>query len=235
MTTNPASAASVLAPEEFLKPGRRLFVDTNVFMDTTPERDGALKGFFERCRPAILANANPIVIPTKVIDELAKQSRIDPAGLVEDRVAAIAKARNAVTFIDAAASAGLVRKDLGDASNPYADDLFVEVFKRACDRYEMCLVTNDITLRLRIRLLAAETDRRLVAGVLTQEGLLEVDSDQVLHDRGVRKLERKTRLVAEGGGDDRDLGEIKSLTSHLEEFRETFRVQNPEATEARET
>lgn len=230
MSTDPASAAAaVLAPEEFLEPGRRLFIDTNVFMDTNPARDGALKGLFERCRPAILVSANPIVIPTKVVDELTKQSRIDPTGLVEDRVAAIAKARNAVTFIDAAARAGLVRKDLGDASNPYADDLFVEVFKRACDRYEMCLVTNDITLRLRVRLLAAETDRRLVAGVLTKDGLIEVESDQTLHYRGVRKLERKTRLVAEGGGDDRDLGEVESLTLHLAAFRETFRVQSPEA------
>ena len=42
------------------------------------------------------------------------------------------------------------------------------LFKRAAHRYEMCLLTNDTTLRLRIRLLAAETDRRLLAGVLTK-------------------------------------------------------------------
>lgn len=224
MTTDAAPTTSVLAPEEFVEPGRRLFIDTNVFVHT----DDALKGLFKRCRPAILANANPIVITTKVLDELAKQSRINPTGLPERDVAGPGKASNALTFIDAAATAGLVRKDLGDRSNPYADDLFVEVFKRYCDRYEMCLVTNDVELLLRIRLLAAETDRRLVAGVLTQEGLVEVESDQVLHDRGVRQLERKTRTVAEGGGDGRAFDKINSLTLLLEAFRETFRVQGPE-------
>lgn len=225
MSIDIVTSAATLPPEEFVETGSRLFIDTNIFMDVDPARDGGLKGLFERCTPTIRANGNPVVVPTKVVDELAKQARIDIAGLSDERAASIKKAANALKFLDAAADTGLIRKDLGDASNPYADDLFVEVFKRAADRYDMCLLTNDITLRLRIRLLAAETDRRLVAGLLTKDGLIEVESNQALYERASRKLERKARHVSEGNGDERDLGEINTLTPLLSAFEETFRVQ----------
>lgn len=190
--------ATMVFPEEFVTTGRRLFIDTNVFMDTSPARDG-LKRLFERCVETVRSNGNGVVVPSKVVDELQKQSQIDTTGLSEDRSASIRKAANALVFLDDAEDAGLIRKDLGDVSNPYADDLFVEVFKRAAHRYEMCLITNDITLRLRIRLLAAETDRRLVTGYLTKDGLIEVESDQALYERGARKLERKMSIRGTGG------------------------------------
>jgi serine/threonine protein kinase len=218
------TAVSALAPEDFVQPERRLFVDTNVFMDTDPAHEGGLRRLFERCAEAIRAHENPVVVPSKVIDELTKQSAIDISGLSEERAGSIKKAGNALVFLDAAASAGLIRTDLGDVSNPYADDLFVEVFKRAAYRYEMCLLTNDITLRLRIRLLAAETDRRLVAGVLTTDGLIEVDSDQALYERASRKLARMTRHVEEGLGTDKDQNEVAALTPLLADFQQTFRV-----------
>ncbi len=164
------------------------------------------------------------------MDELKTQSQIDTTGISEDRAASIKKAGNALVFLGAAEGAGLIRKDLGDVSNPYADDLFVEVFKRAAHRYEMCLITNDITLRLRIRLLAAETDRRLVTGVLTKDGLIEVEGDQALYERGARKLERKTRHLDEGNGDTKDYYEVASLTPLLAAFQETFRVSPVRAT-----
>ena len=218
------NTTSTVPPEEFVAAGRRLFIDTNVFMDTDKDRDGGLKRLFERCATLILSEGNQVVVPTKVVDELKNQSQIDPTGLSEDRAAAIKKAGNALVFLAAAEDKGLIRKDLGDVSNPYADDLFVEVFKRAAHRYEMCLITNDITLRLRIRLLAAETDRHLVTGVLTKDGLIEVDSDQALYERGARKLERKTRHLDEGNGDGKDQKEVASLTPLLAAFQETFQV-----------
>lgn len=219
------TAAGVIAPEEFVQPDRRLFIDTNIFMDTDPAREGGLKGLFERCAEPIRANENPVVVPTKVVDELTKQSQIDVLGLSDDRVSAVKKAGNALVFLSAAEGAGLIRKDLGDLSNPYADDLFIEVFKRAAHRYEMCLLTNDITLRLRVRLLAAETDRRLVAGVLSKDGGIIVDSDQALYERGSRKLERMTRHISEGVGTHKDHHEVASLTPLLAEFEQEFRVQ----------
>lgn len=225
MSIDIATPPSILDPEEFVATGRRLFIDTNVFMDIEPVRDGGLKRLFERCAGTIRANNNPVVVPSKVVDELARQGGLDTAGLPEDRATSIKKAANALVFLEAAAGAGLVRKDLGDASNPYADDLFVELFKSAADRYEMCLLTNDITLRLRIRLLAAETDRRLVAGLLTKDGLVEVETDQALYERAARKLERKVLHVSGGSGDDKDIGEINSLTPLIAGFEETFRVR----------
>lgn len=218
------TATSVIAPEEFVQPDWRLFIDTNIFMDTHPAREGGLKALFKRCAEVIRANANPVVVPTKVVDELAKQSQRDALGLSEDRANAVKKAGNALVFLGDAEGAGLVRKDLGDVSNPYADDLFIEVFKRASHRYQMCLLTNDITLRLRVRLLAAETDRRLVAGVLSKDGLIVVESDQVLYERGSRKLERVRRHIAEGSATGKDRNEAASLGPLLDEFQQTFRV-----------
>lgn len=218
------AAVGALAPEDFVQPEHRLFIDTNVFMDTDPAHGGGLKRLFERCAEAIRAHENPVVVPSKVVDELTKQSVIDTSGLSEERAGSIKKAGNALVFLSAAVDAGLIRTDLGDISNPYADDLFVEVFKRAAHRYEMCLLTNDITLRLRIRLLAAETDRRLVAGVLTKDGLIEVDSDQALYARASRKHARMTRHVEEGLGTDKDQNEIAALAPLLGDFQQTFSV-----------
>lgn len=218
------AAVGALAPEDFVQPEHRLFIDTNVFMDTDPAHEGGLKRLFERCAEAIRAHENPVVVPSKVVDELTKQSVIDTSGLSEERAGSIKKAGNALVFLSAAVDAGLIRTDLGDVSNPYADDLFVEVFKRAAHRYEMCLLTNDITLRLRIRLLAAETDRRLVAGVLTKDGLIEVDSDQALYARASRKHARMTRHVEEGLGTDKDRNEIAALAALLGDFQQTFSV-----------
>ncbi|WP_144406395.1 protein kinase domain-containing protein [Arthrobacter sp. SPG23] len=218
------TAVGAITPEDFVQPEHRLFVDTNVFMDTDPAHQGGLKRLFKRCAEAIRAHENPVVVPSKVVDELTKQSLIDTSGLSEERVGSIKKAGNALVFLDAAVGAGLIRTDLGDVSNPYADDLFVEVFKRAAHRYEMCLLTNDTALRLRIRLVAAETDRRLVAGVLTKDGLIEVDSDQALYERALRKHARLTRRVEQGLGTDKDQKDVAELALLLPDFQQTFAV-----------
>ncbi|MCC2314079.1 protein kinase domain-containing protein [Cellulomonas xiejunii] len=216
-----------LRPEEFVQPDCRLFIDTNVFMDTDKTREGGLKGLFERCADAVQADSNPIVVPGKVIDELTKQSAKSLDGLSEERARSIRKATNALVFLEGASVQGLVRNDLGDRSNPYADDLFVEVFRRAAHRYRMCVLTNDVTLRLRIRLLAGELDKELVAGVVTSEGLIEVDSDQVLFERGTRKLARLRRNVDEGRGGGKDEREIAVLGPLLDDFQQAFRVVRP--------
>lgn len=62
---------------------------------------------------------------------------------------AIAKARVALDFLEDAGAHGLVRTDIGDPSNPYADDLFVKIFEIYSRHYGVCLLTNDVTLRLR--------------------------------------------------------------------------------------
>ncbi|TFD28911.1 translation initiation factor IF-2 N-terminal domain-containing protein [Cryobacterium sp. TMT2-23] len=62
--------AIVLAPEDFVATGHRLFIDTNVFMDTDTERSAGLKKLFERCKDAAIGNGNGIVVPSKVVDAL---------------------------------------------------------------------------------------------------------------------------------------------------------------------
>ncbi len=157
----------LLDPVEFLHPNRRLFIDTNIFMDTDDRRAGGLKRLFERGHDAILRNSNPIVVPTKVVGELTRQSQLNPAGESTDRADAIKKAGTALTFLESASRVGLIRKDLGDDTNPYADDLFLQLFERFAGTYEMCLLTHDITVKLRIRLLAHRLSKRLLVGVLT--------------------------------------------------------------------
>ncbi|UOE43379.1 protein kinase domain-containing protein [Agromyces larvae] len=217
----------LLDPVEFLQPNRRLFIDTNVFMDTDPRRTGGLKRLFERGNRAILANSNPIIVPTKVIDELTKQSRIDPTGMAPKRADAIKKAGTALAFLDSASSVGLVRKDLGSDTNPYADDLFLLLFEHFAGTYEMCLLTHDITIKLRIRLLAHRLSKRLLVGVLTKDGDLEVESDQSLFERGLRKYTRHATHIAEGIGDSKDESEVATLKPILDEFRKAFRLKEP--------
>ncbi|MBX0299371.1 hypothetical protein K2F54_05195 [Cryobacterium sp. 1639] len=214
----------MLDPTEFVQQERRLFIDTNVFMDTDTRRAGGLKRLFERCQDDIARNSNPIVVPTKVVDELTKQSRTNPAGLTDGKAAAVRKATNSLTFLESVAPLGLVRKDLGDNSNPYADDLFVEIFTRVGGKYEMCLLTHDITLLLRIRLLAAKTNRRLVAGGLSKEGQIEVESDQVLFEKGARKLERMQRQIRQSIDVAKSEREAASLEPLLDDFQHTLGV-----------
>ena len=212
----------VLDPVEFLQPNRRLFIDTNVFMDTDPLRAGGLKRLFERGQDAILRNSNPIVVPTKVVGELTKQSSLNPSSESQERADAIRKAGAALTFLESASRVGLIRRDLGDDTNPYADDLFLQLFERFAGTYEMCLLTHDITVKLRIRLLAHRLSKRLVVGVLTKDGELEVDSDQALFERGLRKYARHAAHVAEGNGNFKDESEVSTLKPLLDDFRKAF-------------
>lgn len=218
---------TLLDPIEFLQPNRRLFIDTNVFMDTTPSRSGGLKRLFERGHSTILANANPVIVPTKVVDELKKQSQLDPGKETKERSEAIKKAAAALAFLESASAVGLVRKDLGDDTNPYADDLFLRIFERFANTYEMCLLTHDITVKLRIRLLASRMNKRLLVGVLTKDGELEVDSDEMLFERGCRKYSRHEAHVAEGSGNTKDALEIAALKPILDDFGRTFKLAAP--------
>nr|WP_246367250.1 hypothetical protein [Microbacterium marinum] len=84
----------------------------------------------------------------------------------------------------------------------------------------MCLLTFDITPKLRVRLLAQQLNRRLVAGHPTQHGDIAVESAELLLRKGHQKLER---LVA-GGGDSR---EISTLQEVLPEFARAFALVSP--------
>ena len=179
------SDLEMLDPVDFVGPKGRLFFDTNVFMDTDPERKGRIGVLLRRCAEVIKANRNPIVVVTKVVEELKRQSRmVDP-----ERVDAIAKARVALDFLEDAGAHGLVRTDIGDPSNPYADDLFVKIFEIYSRHYDMCLLTNDVTLRLRIALLP-DNGKRLVAGTLAKDGEVVVVSSQVLYQKTLRQIKR---------------------------------------------
>lgn len=205
MTTAPYQQ---LDPVQFVQPQGRLLIDTNVFMETRPSYAGGLKPLFKRCEEAILTHSNPIVVPTKVQDELSKNSvRLR---LKEPEKAT--KAANALVFLQSASEMGLIRKDLGDGSNPYADDLFVMLFEKFAHTYDMCLLTFDITLKLRIRLLARKTGRRLVAGYPTKSGDLSVESDAELYRKGLEKFSERR------GGE----REMKVLEPLLGEFQQLF-------------
>lgn len=214
-----------LDPVQFVQPGSRLFIDTNVFMDTEEALSQSRKMLFTRCQHAVLHNANPIIVPSKVIDELTKQSEIELASLTPGRRAAVQKAGASLPFLTAAAEQGLVRIDLGDPSNPYADDLFVELFRRA--DYDLCLLTSDTTLRLRIRLLAIGSTRRLVTGTLTVDGMISVEGDQSLYERGVRKLAKQRELLAGGTDPEKAEREIASLKAVLPEIKKALNLHDP--------
>lgn len=195
-------------PVQFVQPQGRLLIDTNVFMETRPSYSGGLKPLFKRCEEAILTNSNPIVVPTKVQDELSKNS----VRLRSKEPEKAKKAANALVFLQSASEMGLIRKDLGDGSNPYADDLFVALFEKFAHTYKMCLLTFDVTLKLRIRLLACKTGGLLVAGYPTKSGDLSVESDAELYRKGMEKLADRR-----GGA-----REMKVLEPLLGEFRQAF-------------
>ena len=211
------SDLEMLDPVDFVGSKGRLFFDTNVFMDTDPERKGRIGVLLRRCAEVIKANRNPIVVVTKVVEELKRQSRmVDP-----ERVDAIAKARVALDFLEDAGAHGLVRTDIGDPSNPYADDLFVKIFEIYSRHYDMCLLTNDVTLRLRIALLP-DNGKRLVAGTLAKDGEIEVASAQVLYEKGLRKLKRK-----QADGDEREVAALEPL---LTAFQQRYGTTEPRQT-----
>lgn len=202
------AAEVFIDPVEFVQPDSRMFVDTNVFMETRPQFQGGLKVLFERCSGAILRNGSPIVVPTKVQDEL----RVNQSKLAKSRPLEAAKAHNALIFLRSATDAGLVRTDLGDASNPYADDLFLDLFKRFATTYDMCLLTFDITPKLRVRLLTNQTGKRLLAGHPSKNGDIAVESDELLYRKGHVKLAK----LVEKGGDSREITELETLLPQFE-------------------
>lgn len=238
----------LINPVEFLEPNRRLFIDTNIFMETDEHRAGGLKRLFERGKDTIIRNSNPIVVPTKVVSELTRQSQLNPSSegcsrhrrqpdpncrACGDRAEAIKKAGTALTFLESASRVGLIRKDLGDDTNPYADDLFLKLFEHFAGTYEMCLLTHDITVKLRVRVLAHRLSKRLLVGALTKDGDLEVDSDEALFERGFRKYRRHAARVAEGTGSFKDESEVASLKPLLDQFRQSYGLKELDATGGR--
>lgn len=216
--------AEIVPPESFVAIDHRLFIDTNVFMDTDPVRSAGLKKLFERCKDAAIGNANGIVVPSKVMDELLWQSGLDTTAFPDDRAAAVERAGKWLEVLKELEVHRVVRKNLGDGSNPYADDLFAELFSQFGGRYNMCLLTNDITLKLRVRLLAVRTGHRLVAGTVRGDGQIVLDDDRSLYDRAVGKLTRINRNIDEGLAKPKDRKEATFLTSLLGELERALPV-----------
>ena len=218
----------LIDPTAYVAKGSLLFIDTNVFMDTNPTRKGGVTALVERCSETILRDGNPIIVPSKVVDELAKHASKAAADVPPDKAEAFAKAATALRFIEALAPRGLIRNDLGDVSNPYADDLFIVLFEALSARYAMALVTNDLTLQMRIRLVAAETRSDIVGGQLTQDGMIDRDPDQTLYERGFRKLERIAGQLSGPKPDPKDQREWDSLVEVLRQFKSVFRTIDPQ-------
>lgn len=212
-------------PADLVGQDSRLFIDTNVFMDTDRTRKGGLQQLFLRIDAKVRSDGSPVIVPTKVMAELTKQSQADPSGEDEERVEAIKKAANALNFLEAATQRGLVRTNLGDGSNPYADDLFVDLFEAYAGKYAMALVTNDITLSLRVNTLGVRRDEWIVAGRLTPDGMIECAPPQELYDRGLAKLRRIQKRILEGRENAKDHLEVASLELALGEFAEFFGVR----------
>lgn len=215
-------STSGLDPIEFVQGGKRLFIDTNIFMDNHSRWTGGLKRLFERTASTIIEQQNPIVVPTKVVRELEKYAGKHSSRVAGDQVEAVRRSRVALSFLEDAEARGLVRTDLGDDSARYADDSFLKVLDCAGDRYEMCIITDDITLQLRIRLRSAQLNRRFVVGALTSDGLVAVEDDQLLLGRGSRKLDAKKQKVEAGVATFADRQDVEELTSVLAEFQSTF-------------
>lgn len=215
----------IIDPVEFLGPKGRLFIDTNIWMDTSTAGRGGLKRLFERGQSNIIKNKNPIIVPTKVITELQEQGALSTEDVDPERLAAIKKAQTSLKWIESASKNGLVKDSLGDVTNPYADDLFVELFERFADKYEMCLLTMDITIKLRIRLLAKKKNKkRLLAGTLAKDGFLHAESDEELYNKGANKLKKIQARIDQGDGDQKDKAEIASLSPLLIEFDKLFGI-----------
>lgn len=218
----------VFDPAVLVAEDSRLFLDTNVFMETSQDLRGGLEKLFARVTPVIEDGGSPVIVPTKVLTELAKFRTQNLRNADPDRAAATNKAANALAFLESASEHGLVRKDLGDDTNPYADDLFVDLFSAYAGRYSMTLVTNDITLLLRINLLGVERGAWLIAGRLNRDGLVECELPQSLYERGHRKLRRIQRRLESAEADRKDELEADALHTVLREFASATGVVEPE-------
>lgn len=225
---DPGAGALSLPPEELVGVGKRLFIDTNVFMDTDPSRSGGVKRLFERVQGSIRAGAAPVVVPSKVIDELRRHGARSSAAALGPQHLASRKAANALVFLEAAGREGLVRNDLGDASNPYADDLFVELFAACAGRFAMALITNDITLQLRLRSLESTRSGAVSVGSLDADGAIVVSSAAALLARGATKLRRLQSLVQQGDARRQDKLEIESLSEAIPAFARACGIEAPD-------
>lgn len=236
----------LLSPADFVQSNHRLFIDTNIFMDTNRKWTGGLKRLFDQIGSDVLRNENPVVIPREVVGELRKFAGANPS--IKSRatlgVEDIDRVRNALTFIESAEERGLVRTDLGDDSTTraYADPSFMKAIDVAIARgYGVCAITDDYTVQVRIRLRAVQAAHRLVAGPLTGEGMIAVYNDQELYDRASKKLFWIKRGIADGTAKPKDVRESAELETLLPELqaalglRATARLPQSDAPRAPKT
>ncbi|WP_438855609.1 hypothetical protein [Agromyces sp. M3QZ16-3] len=203
-------ATELVEPAEWVQPGKRLFLDTNTFLHR--EHEG-LAELVDRCADAIWDNRSPLVVTAKVLQELRRKAATVPGRDTE----LVEAANSALSAIAAATKAGTVEV-LGDAqTNHYADQNFEDVFRAYGGALELCVVTFDITVLLRLNVLGREVDRNLRAGTLTPEGLIYFESPQDLYERGLRKL---------GRSDGRDRDELSDV---LPRYKAAFGCYDPVA------
>jgi rRNA-processing protein FCF1 len=221
------SKAQLVSPAAFIRPDSRVFIDTNILMHRGKDNRDALSHVLMNCSAGIEANKNPIVVPTKVWDELVKLSKQGGNHATAADKKKAEKATAALAYLKKAERAGFVRLDIGDKSNPYADDLFAAIFAVYGKRFSMCILTNDITLLLRIRVIAKSSPNLLIAAPITADGYLSFEPPEQLYRRGKRKLKNKE---AEG-----DMREAAALGAALAGFKAAFLSEDKSKTRAKRT
>lgn len=210
MTT--VSEIELRDPRTLLAEGYRILIDTSVFLETSPDRVGGLTELVMDCLEVIHQENNPLVVLQSVQNELqvkTKQRR------TPSEVERADKAMMALEFISEAEADRLVATHFGDARDGYADTEFEAVAEVAAHQdATICLLTGDITSKLAVRLTGVRTNTAQLAGSLTKDGLIEIESAAFLYTKGLGK---KFRLAQPGGGRHAEK-ELEKLSDLLTEF-----------------
>ncbi|MDN4489699.1 protein kinase [Demequina sp. SYSU T00068] len=197
-------------------------------MDPDPKNEGSLYGLFQRIKGPILEHGNRLVVARKVIDELTYNSRRDVNALTDARaVLQIERARKVLALLDDPQQQRLVRTDLGDDGMREADDSFDLVLDAFGDKYDMCVLTLDITVQLSVRIINARHARLLVAGGLTREGLVAITGDQELYRKARRKLNHLKQRETRSRKDAHEIAKLESLLPEFLRLAGPFPSHNP--------
>lgn len=209
--TNNALDVAVLDPKEYLKGNRRIVVDTSALLEGRDGYAGGVPQMVVNCAKDL--EANPLVIPKAVINELTNQTstrraRQDPE-LAE-------RANLARALVQDLLNDGLATTSFGGVDDVWADPEFSTIARVAAEiGWEVLFLTADITVKLEVRLLGKKAITEHVAGAATADGLVEVENAALLLKKGLYK---KNALAEKPGKSD----EYARLSVALKEWPEAF-------------
>lgn len=198
-------------PNDYLKGNRRIVVDTSVLLENREGYAGGLPQLVMNCAEAL--EANPLVIPKAVINELTSQTsnwraRQNP-GLAE-------RAGLARRLVQDLVHDGLATTSFGGYKDFDADPEFSAIARVASDLgWEVLFLSADITVKLEVRLLGKKAGTAHVAGAVKADGLVEVENAAFLMKKG---LSKKNALADKPSKSD----EYERLSVALKEWSEVF-------------